>query len=86
MVQDKQDGLKPDETAGMSHSFSPDLDGHRGETGKSGKPEKARKALWCKHNISGLEDGWLECSRAGYVFARRWASSMSSASVKFSYR
>lgn len=51
MVQDKQNGLKPDETAGMSHSFSPDLDGYRGETGKSGKPEKARKVLWCKHNI-----------------------------------
>ena len=30
MIQDKQDGLKPDETAEINHIFSPDSGEHRG--------------------------------------------------------
>lgn len=86
MIQDKQDGLKPDETAEMNHVFSPDSDEHRG---RLESPESWKKpGTYCGIStiFSGLEDGWLECSSAGYVFASRWASSLSSASVKLSYR
>ncbi len=43
MIQDKQDGLKPDETAEMNHVFSPDSDNHGGgwKVRKAGKsPER----------------------------------------------
>lgn len=49
MVQDKQDGLKSNETAGMN--LFTGFGRSQGEAGNAGKPEKARKALWCKHNI-----------------------------------
>lgn len=47
MIQDKQDGLKSDETAGMN--FFTGFGRLQGEAGKAGKLEKARKALWHKH-------------------------------------
>ena len=40
MIQDKQDGLKPDETAEMNHVFSPDSDDHRG---RLERPESWKK-------------------------------------------
>lgn len=86
LFQDKQDGLKPDETAEMNHGFSPDLGDHRGRLEMLENRKKPGKHCGVSTISSGLEDGWLECSSAGYVFASRWASFLSSASVKLSYR
>ena len=43
----KQDGLKSDETAGTN--LFTGFGRLQGEAGKTGKLEKARKALWHKH-------------------------------------
>ena len=86
MVQNKQNGLKPDETAEMNHGFSPDSGDHRGSLERPESWKKPGKHCGISTVFSGLEDGWLECSSADYVFASRWASSLSSASVKLSYR
>ena len=86
MIQDKQDGLKPDETAGMNHVFSPDSGDHRG---RLERPESWKKpGTYCGISTlcSGLEDEKLEFSSVNYTFTSRWASSLSSASVKLSYR
>ena len=55
MVQDKQDGLKPDETAGMNHVFSPDSGDHRG---RLERPESWKKpGTYCgiTHYVPGLK-------------------------------
>lgn len=49
MIQDKQDGLKPDETAEMNHVFSPDSDDHRGRLERPESWKKPGNILWHKH-------------------------------------
>ena len=86
LFQGKQDELKPDETAGMNHGFSPDSGDHRGRLEMLENRKKPGKHRGVSIIFSGLEDGWLEFSSVNYTFASRWASSLSSASVKLSYR